>query len=99
MFGSRRRRITGSGDKVRVTERTASFGVNVVRTGTVVQFDGQRGLGLVHIDGEQEPPIRFHCIVIDDGSRQIDLGAKVVVRVGVTYAGVREAVSVHKLGD
>jgi len=99
VFRRRRSRITGSGDKTRFAEVVTPRAVNAVSVGTVVQFDSHRGLGLIKIDGESEPPLQFHCIVIDDGTRRIDVGARVVVRVGVTYAGVREASSVHKLGE
>jgi cold shock CspA family protein len=43
--------------------------------GTVIAFDAQRGLGEVaELAGETYP---FHCVEIADGSRTIEVGAKV----------------------
>jgi cold shock CspA family protein len=47
--------------------------------GTVVAFDVERGLGIVADEhGEQLP---FHCTAIGEGSRVIDVGARVRYRV------------------
>jgi cold shock CspA family protein len=45
------------------------------RTGTVVAFDAHVGLGEVEADDGTGVP--FHCIVIADGSRSIEVGARV----------------------
>jgi cold shock CspA family protein len=67
------------------------------RTGTVVAFDEERGLGEVatgdhvtgdHVTGDHVEDRRqvlgFHCTAIADGSRTIPVGTKVhfVVRAG-----------------
>ena len=43
--------------------------------GTVTAFDAERGLGEVTADASTAYP--FHCTVIADGSRTIEVGAKV----------------------
>jgi cold shock CspA family protein len=48
--------------------------VNVL-VGTVVDFDGEVGLGVVEADDGTRFP--FHCIEIADGSRQISVGTDV----------------------
>lgn len=46
-----------------------------LRTGTVVAFDARIGLGeIVADDGARHS---FHCVVIADGSRSIEVGARV----------------------
>ncbi len=48
---------------------------DVVRTGVVVAFDSHVGLGeLESADATRYP---FHCIAIADGSRTIEVGARV----------------------
>jgi cold shock CspA family protein len=49
--------------------------IPALRTGTVVAFDAQVGLGEVEADDGSRLP--FHCIVIADGSRSIEVGARV----------------------
>jgi len=46
-----------------------------LRTGTVVAFDARVGLGEVEADDGTRYP--FHCIVIADGTRSIEVGARV----------------------
>lgn len=47
----------------------------IVRTGSVTAFDARRGLGeITDADGQVWP---FHCAVIADGSRTIEIGAPV----------------------
>lgn len=43
--------------------------------GTVTQFDGAAGLGVVTAEAGDE--FRFHCVEIADGTRTIDVGARV----------------------
>lgn len=43
--------------------------------GTVVRFDREVGLGAVRADDGTEYP--FHCIVIADGTRTVEVGAAV----------------------
>ncbi len=45
------------------------------RTGTVVAFDAHVGLGELEADDATRYP--FHCIAISDGSRMVDVGARV----------------------
>lgn len=49
--------------------------IPALRTGTVVAFDAKVGLGEVETDDGARLP--FHCIVIADGSRSIEVGARV----------------------
>lgn len=48
-------------------------------TGTVSQFDGQAGLGVILADDGSAYP--FHCAEIADGTRTIDVGAAVAFDV------------------
>jgi hypothetical protein len=48
--------------------------VNVL-IGTVVEFDGEVGLGVV--EAEHGTRFPFHCIEIADGSREIPVGTDV----------------------
>ncbi|MHB8189111.1 MAG: hypothetical protein ACYDHP_01540 [Ferrimicrobium sp.] len=68
-----------------------------LRVGRVSRFDSHTGLGWVVLDDDPHDPVLFHCIVIDDGSRQVAVGEEVVIRVTVTLAGRREASVVHKV--
>jgi cold shock CspA family protein len=55
----------------------------VTTTGTVIEFDDDRGWGTVRADGGAEH--FFHCVAVADGSRTIAVGAAVrfVVRPGL----------------
>ena len=46
-----------------------------IRRGTVTGFDESAGLGTIVTDDGTDLP--FHCIVIADGSRTIEVGATV----------------------
>lgn len=63
--------------------------------GHVVSFDEARGLGMVECGPGRTVP--FHCSVITDGSRTIDVGAVVAVRVVAGRLGSLEARSVRPL--
>ena len=67
-----------------------------VHSGTVVEFDDHRGVGLV--EGGDGRRLFFHCIAIADGSRSIDVGAEVAFQVVAGHGGHCEAASVTKLG-
>lgn len=57
--------------------------------GVVTDFDAQRGDGTFQSDeGER---LYFHCVEIADGSRSIDVGARVVAQRGVGHLGHDEA--------
>lgn len=57
--------------------------------GTVVAFDAERGLGTVAgPDGREWP---FHCTAIADGSRQIEVGARVAFVTAPAHLGRHEA--------
>jgi cold shock CspA family protein len=59
------------------------------RRGTVLTFDGPRGVGVVRADDGVEYP--FHCTAIADGSRSIDEGVSVSFRVVAGRLGRWEA--------
>ncbi len=63
--------------------------------GHVVSFDEVRGLGTVECGPGRTVP--FHCAVITDGSRTIDVGAVVAVRIVAGRLGILEARSVRPL--
>jgi cold shock CspA family protein len=58
--------------------------------GTVVEFDGERGFGAVSSEDGHEP-LFFHCTAIADGTRQIDVGARVSYLVVAGHQGRWEA--------
>jgi len=57
--------------------------------GVVAAFDEDRGLGEVGGDGGGVWP--FHCTGIADGSRRIDVGARVAFCLVPGHLGVMEA--------
>lgn len=64
--------------------------------GTVLEFDGQVGLGRIEdVEGRRWP---FHCVSIADGSRMIDVGTRVVFDVGFCTLR-REAVVIRPVGN
>ncbi len=65
-------------------------------TGTVAAFDEHKGLGTVRADDGRELP--FHCTSIADGSRTVEVGARVAFSVGARHRGRWEAVDVAELG-
>jgi cold shock CspA family protein len=60
--------------------------------GTVALFDEPRGLGVVRGDDGAEYP--FHCTAIVDGTRTIDVGAKVEFELR-PYVGRYEATAIQ----
>lgn len=62
-------------------------------TGTVAEFDEDRGLGTV--EGEDGHRLDFHCVAIADGSRTIDVGATVTYEVVPGRLGRWEAASIR----
>lgn len=63
-------------------------------TGTVAEFDGQRGMGTVGSD-DGAGPFVFHCTAIADGSRTIDPGVKVDFEVVAGHLGRWEAAHIR----
>jgi cold shock CspA family protein len=65
-------------------------------TARVTSFDTARGTGTVVTDDGRE--LGFHATRISDGSRAVEVGARVAVRVGPGAApGTWEAVEVLKV--
>jgi cold shock CspA family protein len=62
-------------------------------TGVVEEFDAAVGLGTV--GGDDGRHYRFHCTQIADGSRVIDLGARVVFVVAPGNLGHWEAAAIR----
>lgn len=65
-----------------------------VLEGTVREFDESSGLGLIAGDDGSEVP--FHCLVITDGTRRIEVGSKVVFSLFPAPGGRCEARFVRK---
>lgn len=61
-------------------------------TGTVEEFDEQRGLGTVRADDGRR--LAFHCTSITDGSRATAAGTPVVFTVVAGHHGRWEAAEV-----
>lgn len=62
--------------------------------GTVADFDERRGLGTIEADGTSFP---FHCTAVLDGSRMVDVGARVVFEVRPASRGRWEATHIVKV--
>ncbi|MBM3718757.1 MAG: hypothetical protein FJW53_07290 [Actinobacteria bacterium] len=62
--------------------------------GSVVSFDDPTGLGTVLLDDGSRVP--FHCVSIADGTRSIDAGTRVRVRLAFRVVRV-EAVDINRL--
>ncbi len=56
--------------------------------GEVVEFDEDRGIGCIQI-GDRTTP--FHCTAITDGTRHIEVGTVVAIRLGAGRLGRVEA--------
>jgi cold shock CspA family protein len=65
------------------------------RTGTVLEFDEHRGLGVVAADDGAHFP--FHCTQIADGTRRIDVGTPVRFTLRPGGLGRWEAGTVEKV--
>lgn len=61
--------------------------------GRVVDFDETRGDG--HLESDDGRRIYFHCIGIADGTRRIDVGARVSARRVTGHRGADEATDVR----
>jgi CspA family cold shock protein len=59
--------------------------------GRVVEFDEDRGLGLI---AAGEATYSFHCTQIADGSRSVDVGADVSFEVRAGHLGRWEATAI-----
>lgn len=59
------------------------------RSGTVVEFDDDRGIGSVKAESGDEH--FFHCTAIADGTRTIEVGAEVTFDVVAGRRGLWEA--------
>ena len=67
-------------------------GTGAPKLGAVSEFDDPRGLGVVRSDDGETFP--FHCTALADGSRTVDVGARVVFTVAPGHRGRYEARSV-----
>ena len=63
--------------------------------GTVADFDEHVGLGTLRAEDGRE--LQFHCTQLVDGTRTIDVGARVRFEVVPGHAGKWEAARVEKL--
>jgi cold shock CspA family protein len=62
--------------------------------GVVVAFDEPRGLGTIEADGTAYP---FHCTALIDGTRTVEVDARVSFEVRAAGMGRWEATQVEKL--
>jgi cold shock CspA family protein len=65
--------------------------------GRIESFDDARGDGTVRSDGGER--FYFHCVEIADGSRTIDVGARITARRGVGHLGHDEAFTIEERRD
>ena len=64
-----------------------------IHLATVVEFSRHLGLGVPDVDGRRYP---FHCVAITDGSREVDVGSLVCVRLVASTGGSYQAAEVMK---
>lgn len=62
--------------------------------GTVADFDERRGLGTIAADGTSFP---FHCTAVLDGTRTVEVGARVTFEVRPAGRGRWEATRIEKV--
>lgn len=67
------------------------------QTGSVIDFDDPRGLGVVQARSGAEYP--FHCTAVADGSRTVAIGTAVSFRVVAGRLGRWEADELRPLED
>ncbi len=65
-----------------------------IHLATVVEFSSQIGLGVLDVGGCSYP---FHCVSITDGSREVDVGSIVCVRLVASKGGSYQADEVMKI--
>ena len=68
----------------------------MVATGTVADFDEDKGIGTVRSDDGRELP--FHCTSVADGSRTVEVGARVTFTVVAGHLGRWEAADLADVG-
>ncbi|MDA8261710.1 MAG: hypothetical protein M0Z47_02635 [Actinomycetota bacterium] len=68
-----------------------------VHEADVDSFDSDRGLGVLRLRSHPASPVRFQCMAISDGSRDVLPGARVAVRIGPAPDGSLEARYLLKL--
>jgi cold shock CspA family protein len=68
-------------------------GVDVA--GVVAAFDERVGLGAIALEDGRE--VTFHSTQLDDGTRRVDVGARVTARVARWHRGELEATAVTTL--
>jgi len=61
----------------------------------VTSFDRAVGLGVVHCDDGTD--LGFHATAIIDGSRDVEVGSRVLIAVTSGHGGIREAGTVSPL--
>jgi cold shock CspA family protein len=66
-----------------------------VVTGAVAEFDEHKGYGTVQ--GDDGRALFFHCTAIADGTRRIDVGARVAYVVVAGHRGRWEAASLRRV--
>jgi cold shock CspA family protein len=62
--------------------------------GTVTAFDEPRGLGTIDAGGTEHP---FHCTALVDGTRTVEVGARVTFEVRPAGMGRWEATQIAKI--
>ncbi|NNN13081.1 MAG: hypothetical protein HKL81_04940 [Acidimicrobiaceae bacterium] len=65
-----------------------------IHPATVVEFSSHVGLGVLDVEGRHYP---FHCVSITDGSREVDVGSLVCVRLVASIGGSYQANEVMKI--
>ncbi|HXQ59032.1 MAG TPA: hypothetical protein VN799_03010 [Acidimicrobiales bacterium] len=68
-----------------------------LQTGVVDEFDDHRGLG--HVLGDDGRRYGFHCTAVADGSRHIDVGARITFLLSAGHLGRFEARAIVPMAD
>lgn len=67
----------------------ARGGARAPRLGVIAEFDAPRGLGVVR--GDDGGAFPFHCTALADGTREVEVGTRVVFSVSAGHGGNYEA--------
>lgn len=75
--------------------RRSSTEVPTPHVGTVASFDATRAIGTIVLDDGAE--IEFHSTALSDRSRDVAVGAKVVIEIAATHGGTVHCREVVKI--
>ncbi len=76
---------------------SAGMQLSATWLGTIVAFDALRGLGSVALARGNGVVVAFHCMAIDDGTREIEVGVRVAGTLAPDAVGRLQMARITKL--